>query len=627
MMLPITGASYTHASQDVNAQRCVNLFPTDIGPSGLGSDDPENTPNPEGIGKGALIRTPGHKLLIDLHGSECRGLFTINSEFVYTVVDSTLYQLTINEFTQTATSKTIGTIGTTSGPVKMRNNSTQLMIVDGSSSGYIYVEQTTITTTIGTIGGSAGNTYALWIQGSGTKVQIYNYVSVSTALTPAALVTAINLQTTTTGVTASNASGVVTLTNTNDSDLFIYEDGVGFVQEVNGFSATSSGLNPIWAGALLGLKSIDVPAFNKIWDPDFVGGNTLIYNDGYFLYDQPGTSTVWNSALNDGTTWSALEFFNASSKPCLVQGLAVNKGEVWVYGDTIAEVWFDNANASGTPYSYRIGSGMDIGCSASQSIVEMETINVWLDSRGFVCQSDISPYIRNNNSGYDIKIISTPALHAEWATYFTITDAIGTYYTDRGHIMYMITFPTAGKTWVYDFPPNPMVRSNNKGGWHERTYLNPISSQEEYCLSQYVTKFNQLNVSGGNRSGKIYIMSSQYYTDDGVLIKCTRSTAPFSSDFAYYGIDKLELRMQTGAALQTGQGSNPQIVLRSSSDGSHTWSDPVSRSIGLVGQYNHRVIWNRLGSAREWVFEWSVTEPIDFSLIKASVAVSASEDE
>lgn len=511
MLLPITGPAYTHASQDVNAQKCINLFPTEIGPDGLGIDDPNNRVDQEGVSKGALIRTPGHKLLIDLNGAACRGIVTINSTDVYTVIDSSVYKLTINQQSLTATSTLLGTIGTTTGPVRMRNNLTQLIIVDGSSAGYIY----------------------------------------------------------------TFASGI----------------------------------------------------FAQISDPDFLGGSSVVYNDGYFLYNQPGTPYVWNSNQADGTTWSAVQFFTAESKPCIVVGLAVNKGEIWVFADSLVEVWYDAANPPpGTPYSYRIGSGMDIGCSAPNSIVEMETINVWLDSRGFVCQSDISPYIRNNNSGYDLRVISTPALHAEWQTYPTLSDATATFYTDRGHIIYMITFPSAGKTWCYDFPTKPMRAGGSVGSWHQRTYLNPVTSLEEQCLSQYVTKLGQLNISGGLRSGKIYVMSANYYDDDGVPIKCTRATAPFTSDFKTVAVDKLELRMQTGYAVQTGDGANPQVVLRYSNDGAHTWSDPIQRPIGLVGQYNNRITWNRLGSSWEWVFEFSITSPINFSLIKANAAVTAVED-
>lgn len=712
MLIPITGGAYKHASQDVNCQRCVNMYPTEIGPNGNGMDDPNNAPDHEGVGKGALMRSPGCKLLIDLGGQQCRGLFTINNQYVYTVVDEKLYQLVVNDLTKTATSTFIGSLDTFTGPVHMRNNINQLLIVDGSTSAYIYMAKTFGTSTPGPIGGDAPNatfvaasqavlgssfltltagaadinefgapliftatgnasartativgvdnlgaqvtevitlpntstvtstkqyvsvqsiaisgaitgnlsvgavsSYYLSINGS----VIYNAVDATIALTVDQCITKINTFTTDTTITASSGgTGVINLTAEGPITITIVEGGFNFTQGTDGITISTGNFS---TGTVTAYQTIGS-------EQNYVGGSTVVFNDGYFLYNQPDTNYVWSSALNDGTSWSALEFFTAETKPCIVEGLAVNKGEVWLLADTLTEVWFDAANPPpGSPYSYRVGSGMDIGCQAPNSIVEMELINIWLDSRGYVSVSDISPYIRNNNSGYSMKVVSTPALHAEWATYPTLTDAIGTYYVDRGHIMYMLTFPTAQKTWVYDFPSKQAVMSMTVGEWHERTYLNPGSFQEEYYLIQYVTKFNQLNIGAGIRSGKIYDFGFGYFTDDGAPIRCTRTTAPFSADFKYVGVDKLSLRMETGLSLQQGSGSMPQVMLRYSNDGAHTWSQSLARDMGKVGEYNHKLTWNRLGSADEWVFEFTIQSPIEFSLIKAGAEVTNVEGE
>ena len=616
-MLHITGGAYTHASIDVNNHRCVNMYPTEIGTNGLGSDDPLNNVSPEGIGNGALVRSPGCKEIIDLGGSECRGLFTILNKYIYVVVDNKLYQLTIDPNTVTvSTSIFIGNLNTYSGPVNMTNNNTQLLIVDGSPTAYMYMSKTYGTATIGPIGGTVGDTYNLTIN----SIPIFTNLNVNIALTADNLIATINLYTNSTGITAtSGGTGTVVLTAAGPTTITISESGIGFVSGTNGLTVAGGGFS---SGSITAYQVIT--ASNS-----YTGGSTVIFNDGYFLYNQTGTNYVWNSSLQDGsqTGWNALAYFTAETKPCIVQGLCVNKGEIWVFGDTLTEVWFDAANAPpGTPYSYRVGSGMDIGCTAPYSIVATELINIWLDSRGFVVISDISPYIRNNNSGYSLSIVSTPALHAEWATYTTLNDAIGTYFVDRGHVMYMISFPSAQKTWVYDFPTHAGGIHGMTGNWHERTYLNPATFQEDYYLVQYIARLGQLNVGGGSQSGKIYDFSFKHYDDDGAPIRCIRTTCPSTEDFKYLGIDKLSLRLMTGEALQTGNGSMPQVMLRYSNDGSHTWSNTLYRDMGRVGQYNHKITWNRLGSAEEWVMEFSIQEPIDFSIIKASVEVTDVEN-
>jgi flagellin len=74
------------------------------------------------------------------------------------------------------------------------------------------------------VGGAAGNTYSLSINGT----NIYSTADASTALTDTAVVSQINLFTGTTGVTASvNTSGVVSLSNTDGSDIDVTQTNGG----------------------------------------------------------------------------------------------------------------------------------------------------------------------------------------------------------------------------------------------------------------------------------------------------------------------------------------------------------------------------------------------------------------
>jgi hypothetical protein len=52
------------------------------------------------------------------------------------------------------------------------------------------------------------------------------------------------------------------------------------------------------------------------------------------------------------------------------------------------------------------------------------------------------------------------------------------------------------------------------------------------------------------------------------------------------------------------------ISLRWSDDNGHTWSNSYDRSFGEAGEYKTRVIWRRLGRARDRIFEISVTDPV-----------------
>jgi hypothetical protein len=582
MIIPITGPAYKHPSTDVNNQRCVNMFVM--------------SPGPEGRGKATLVPTAGLSQLTDLSGLTVRDMRTMGS-YVYVVVDNSVKKLSINTTTLAVTTTTLGTLGSSTGVVHSASNPTQIMWVDGTTSARIYIPVNTGTATVGIFGGTAADTYSLTINGTA----IYTNENVATALTLTAVVAQINTLTGTTGVTASGttAGGIITLTHTGDTTITVTESGTGFVAGTDGITKTGGD----FAAAL--------PAFRTITDTDFVGGSHVEFIDGYFVVNKPDSAIFQVSAINDGTRWDALDVATAESDTDQLVALGAVKGELWLIGEQSVEIWYNAANVSGSPFSARTGLELRIGCGAKHSVAKLNDLLIWLDNRGFIVQSDLAPFVRNNNTGYALTIISDEAITAEILSYSTRDDAIGMAYNDRGHLMYQITFPTAEKTWVYDYTTKL---------WHERRY-----TLDAAHLGQFYTQFSNLSLTGGNSSGIIYLMSDQYYDDAGTAIRRIRTTAPQSNEFNLFGIDKFELRMETGQALQSGDGSDPQVRLRVSLDGGHSWSNEMVRSMGLVGQYNKNITWNRLGVGREWVFELSISEPIKFSIIDASISVAEVE--
>ena len=88
--------------------------------------------------------------------------------------------------------------------------------------------------TVGAIGGAAGNTYNLSING----VAVFIATDVSTALSNANLLNGINSVTSQTGVVASLNGGAMTLTATDGSNINVVESGTGFTAGTNGLTVT-----------------------------------------------------------------------------------------------------------------------------------------------------------------------------------------------------------------------------------------------------------------------------------------------------------------------------------------------------------------------------------------------------
>lgn len=131
MKLPgFIGGAYTLRSKNLDAQRCVNLYPV-FDETGLGKD-----------GDAAmLIGTPGLRLLLD-SGAIVRALYTASNGVLYAVCGNTLYSISA-AWVKTA----IGTLSTSSGDVSLADNGVQMMIVDGAN-GYILTFSSNVFATV-----------------------------------------------------------------------------------------------------------------------------------------------------------------------------------------------------------------------------------------------------------------------------------------------------------------------------------------------------------------------------------------------------------------------------------------------------------------------------------------------
>jgi hypothetical protein len=76
---------------------------------------------------------------------------------------------------------------------------------------------------------------------------------------------------------------------------------------------------------------------------------------------------------------------------------------------------------------------------------------------------------------------------------------------------------------------------------------------------------------------------------------------------------------------EAGQGSDPQVMLRWSDDGGHTWSSEHWISMSKIGEYGYRAIWRRLGMTtklRDRIYEISGTDPNKIVIVGAELFLS-----
>jgi hypothetical protein len=418
--------------------------------------------------------------------------------------------------------------------------------------------------------------------------------------------------------------------------------------------------------------------FAQITDPDFPGASVVDYLDGYFVFIQPNSQRLWVTALLDGTSIDPLDFASAEGDPDNIVSMIVDHREVWVFGNNSTEVWY-NAGLSDFPLVRIQGAFNELGCAARYTVAKMNNQVYWL-GKDFRGQGIV--YVAN---GYQGQRISTHAVEWQIQQYGNISGAVAYTYQQDGHSFYVLTFPSAGATWVYDAIT---------GAWHERLAW----ENEQWALQRGQTQvfYNSENLVGDYENGNVYAYDLDVYSDNGAPQRWLRSwralpttentlrrTAQHSLQLdcetgvglnlypAYEGEDltaedgaillveyaQSDLTTESGSELTTeandgyeyiatapnapdyyvdpvylgtssypaAPGYDPQVMLRWSDDGGHTWSNEHWKSMGKIGEFGYRTIWRRLGMTlkiRDRVYEISGTDPIKIAIMGAELQAS-----
>jgi hypothetical protein len=220
-------------------------------------------------------------------------------------------------------------------------------------------------------------------------------------------------------------------------------------------------------------------------------------------------------------------------------------------------------------------------------------------------------------NGYTGVRISTHAVEWQIQQYDDISDAIAYTYQQDGHSFYVLVFPSANTTWVYDAATQ---------AWHERAGFTDGNFTRHRGNCQMA--FNNKVVIGDFENGNIYAFDLDDFSDNGGIQKWLRTWRALptgTNNLRRTAQHTLQLDCESGVGLNLGQGSDPQVMLRFSDDGGHTWSNEHWKSMGKIGEYYKRVLWRRLGMTtklRDRVYEVSGTDPVKIAIMGAELILS-----
>lgn len=347
-----------------------------------------------------------------------------------------------------------------------------------------------------------------------------------------------------------------------------------------------------------------VGTFTQINDPNFFGADTVAFIDGWWIFNKPGSAEFYTPTQPYGTAFGNGYFALKDAWSDNLVAVIENKEELWLIGEQTTEIWYD-AGGEFFPFQRLVGTLLQMGCAAPQSVMQIsqggDDSLIWL---GRNIQGE---HVIVRTSGFAWEIISTPAVSAAIAAYPVVSDAVGYVYQGDAHEFYILTFPTADRTWVYDATLPPEL------AWHERLSFDPYADQFHRHRSNCYMHFGGMHVVGDYQNGALYQMTRSAYTDAGWPIKAVRRS-PYiwnAQSRERVFMSQLQVDFRLGQGTASGIGSNPQAYLRISRDYGATYGSSVPAPMGAQGQATSRCIWRRLGWSRGAVAQIEVIDPVN----------------
>lgn len=351
----------------------------------------------------------------------------------------------------------------------------------------------------------------------------------------------------------------------------------------------------------------NVFAVISVTDGAFTGGGRADEVDGFIIYPQP-SSQNWAATTLNSTATIALSVGKKDGSADNLVSLIVNNREVYLLGENTSEVWVDTG-AFPFPFQRVPGTSTQHGCAAQYSVSRLG------NSFAYVSQDLRGQGIIVVMNGYSQQEISNHAVTNTLANQ-TISDAVAFTYQIEGHEFYVVTFPSIDLTWVYDAATQM---------WHKWLSMDSFGVYHRNRANCAVL-FQGLVLVGDYADGSISALDKAIYTENGNPIRRLRRSTHLVVDFNQQYFDRLQIQFQPGVGLATGQGSNPQAMLRWSNDGGSTWSNEYWKSIGQIGKFKNRCIWRRLGTARDRVFEVVVSDPVKAVIVSADLVAVAGDN-
>lgn len=336
--------------------------------------------------------------------------------------------------------------------------------------------------------------------------------------------------------------------------------------------------------------SVDADIFTsgddyRIGTDNFPVASDIEFLGGKGIADTAEEGRFQQSATYDLTDWPVLSFDTAEADPDALLRIKAHNSVAWQLGEITTELYAFRGDDL-IPIN---GAVSDIGILAKWSIADFAD-----DTFMFLGRSKNGEVGVYRTSGYEIVKFSDPWMDAQIENLTSPGDATAYSYFIQGHSFYVLNFTAANKSYA--------VTEN--GGW----FL--VESNGGRDIVDDIVIFNRQVLGFDYQTGKLYQIKADVYTDNGVKIKRRVISTHIQRDHEMFSIGEIVAEVESGVGIASGQGSDPLINLEISNDRGHIFGPVRSEPVGKMGQYAAGAKFTRNGSAKGYVLNFSMDDPV-----------------
>lgn len=339
--------------------------------------------------------------------------------------------------------------------------------------------------------------------------------------------------------------------------------------------------------------------FNTNGEPQAV-----VFIDGYFVFTTDSKKFII-SALNDGLSYSALDFGSAEADPDDIVAPIVFRNQLFICGSETIEA-FQNIGGGDFPFQ-RTGLFIAKGVYAALTLIQSNDTFMFIGGG-----KGESPAIWAFEGNTAVKV-STTAIDSLLQTFTEaeISASFAVSYAQKGAYFVCFALPTVS-----------LVFDTTSKRWHERksqVLIETTQLTKRWRVNSLVSAYGKVLV-GDSQDGRIGCISSAYKEYEQAVVRVV-STQPFQNNMDSFSVPEIELTVESGVG--NDDVIEPLIGLSISKDGGKTFGQERWRKIGKIGEFDRRLIWRRNGRmSRFTVFKFTLSDAVKPVIIQLTADIS-----